>query len=55
MPQYAVIIGVAAYREERELTLGKLFAMPFRGQRPWRLPDGELPDRAIQRADRLAE
>ncbi|MFL6545813.1 MAG: sterol desaturase family protein, partial [Candidatus Udaeobacter sp.] len=29
VPQNAVIIGVAAYREEHELTLGKLFALPF--------------------------
>ena len=31
-------IGVAAYRDEQELTLGKLFALPFGKQREWRLP-----------------
>src|SRR5207247_2855390 len=50
IPQDAVTIGVAAYREEHELTLGKLFALPFREQRPWRLPNGELPERAAQPA-----
>ena len=53
--QDAITIGVAAYREEHELTVGKLLALPFRKQRPWRLPNGELPDRAIRPADRLAE
>ena len=55
VPQDAVIIGVAAYREEKELTLGKLFALPFREQRPWRLPSGEEPDRHPQPAEKLAE
>src|SRR5205814_45964 len=36
--QDAITIGVAAYREENELTIGKLFALPFRAQREWRLP-----------------
>ncbi len=55
VPQDAVIIGVAAYREEKELTLGKLFALPFREQRPWRLPSGEEPERTVRSADKLAE
>ena len=55
IPQDAVTIGVAAYREEHELTLGKLFALPFRGQRPWRLPNGEIPKREPQPVDKLAE
>ena len=55
VPQDAITIGVAAYREEQELTVGKLLALPFRKQRPWRLPNGEHPDRAIESADRLAE
>jgi sterol desaturase/sphingolipid hydroxylase (fatty acid hydroxylase superfamily) len=55
VPQDAVTIGVAAYRHEHELTLGKLLALPFRKQRPWRLPNGELPERAVQPADQLAE
>ena len=55
IPQDAVTIGVAAYREEHELTLGKLFALPFREQRPWRLPDGEIPERTVQSVNELAE
>src|SRR6266498_3454388 len=55
IPQDAVTIGVAAYREEHELTLGKLFALPFRGQREWRLPNGKIPEREVQPADELAE
>jgi hypothetical protein len=45
IPQDAITIGVAAYRDEQELTLGKLLALTFRQQRPWRLPGGEQPDR----------
>src|SRR5437660_10573294 len=55
IPQNAVTIGVAAYRDENELTLGQLFVLPFRKQREWRLPNGEEPDRKPQPADRLAE
>jgi len=55
VPQDAVTIGVAAYREEHELTLGKLLAMPFRAQRPWRLPSGDIPEREPQAAEKLAE
>ncbi len=55
IPQDAVTIGVAAYRDEQELTLGKLFALPFGRQREWRLPSGEQPERAPQPADELAE
>jgi sterol desaturase/sphingolipid hydroxylase (fatty acid hydroxylase superfamily) len=55
IPQNAITIGVAAYREEYELTLGKLFALPFRKQREWRLPTGEQPERTPQSANKLAE
>jgi sterol desaturase/sphingolipid hydroxylase (fatty acid hydroxylase superfamily) len=55
VPQDAVTIGVAAYRDEHELTLGHLFVLPFRKQREWRLPSGEEPDRKPQPAERLAE
>ncbi len=55
IPQDAVTIGVAAYRDENELTLGKLFALPFGRQREWRLPTGEQPDREPRPADELAE
>jgi sterol desaturase/sphingolipid hydroxylase (fatty acid hydroxylase superfamily) len=54
VPQDAITVGVAAYREENELTLGKLFALPFRGQREWRLPNGEIPEREPQPAKKLA-
>ena len=54
IPQDAITIGVAAYRDEHELTLGKLFAMPFGKQREWRLPDGEKPDRAVRTTTKLA-
>ncbi|HEX4665474.1 MAG TPA: sterol desaturase family protein [Chthoniobacterales bacterium] len=55
IPQDEIIIGVAAYRDEKELTVGQLLLLPFREQRPWRLPNGEKPDRPPQPADSLAE
>jgi sterol desaturase/sphingolipid hydroxylase (fatty acid hydroxylase superfamily) len=55
IPQDAVTIGVAAYRDEHELTLVKLLALPFGKQREWRLPTGEMPERAPQPATKLAE
>jgi sterol desaturase/sphingolipid hydroxylase (fatty acid hydroxylase superfamily) len=55
VPQDTVTIGVAAYRDEQELTLGKLFALPFCKQREWRLPSGEQPEREPQPAEKLAE
>jgi sterol desaturase/sphingolipid hydroxylase (fatty acid hydroxylase superfamily) len=55
VPQDAITIGVAAYREENELTLGKLFALPFRAQREWRLPNGNIPEREPKLAEKLAE
>jgi len=35
--------------------LGKLFALPFNRQREWRLPNGEIPERQAQPAEKLAE
>jgi sterol desaturase/sphingolipid hydroxylase (fatty acid hydroxylase superfamily) len=55
VPQDAVTVGVAAYRLEHELTLGRLFALPFARQREWRLPNGEIPEREPQPAEKLAE
>jgi len=55
IPQDAITIGVAGYRDEQELTLGKLWALPFRKQREWRLPNGEEPDRAPRDVNELAE
>jgi sterol desaturase/sphingolipid hydroxylase (fatty acid hydroxylase superfamily) len=43
--QDEITIGVAAYRNERELTLANLWTLPFRKQREWRLPNGEVPTR----------
>jgi len=53
IPQDAITIGVAAYREEHELTLGRLLALPFGKQREWRLPTGENPDRTPREAKEL--
>ena len=55
VPQDAITIGVAAYRDENELTVGKLFALPFAKQRAWRLPSGEIPEREPRPAENLAE
>ena len=54
IPQDAITIGVASYRNETELTAGKLFLLPFRDQRPWQLPNGEVPERAPTVVDELA-
>jgi sterol desaturase/sphingolipid hydroxylase (fatty acid hydroxylase superfamily) len=55
VPQDDITIGVAAYRDERELTLSKLLALPFGKQREWRLPNREPPERAPRAANELAE
>jgi hypothetical protein len=40
VPQRAVAIGVPTYRDPRQVTLGKVLALPFRKQREaWR--DGD--------------
>lgn len=51
--QDQITIGVAAYRDERELTLGNLWVLPFRRQREWRLPTGEVPAREAKPAREL--
>ena len=53
IPQSEITIGVAAFRDEDELTLGKLLALPFGKQRPWRLPSGEVPERQATHAQEL--
>jgi sterol desaturase/sphingolipid hydroxylase (fatty acid hydroxylase superfamily) len=56
IPQDEITIGVPAYRDEHELTFGRLFVLPFRKQRNyWRLPTGEQPERAVRRAKKLAD
>jgi sterol desaturase/sphingolipid hydroxylase (fatty acid hydroxylase superfamily) len=53
IPQAEITIGVAAFRDEEELTLGKLLTLPFQKQRPWKLPTGEVPEREPQPAKEL--
>ena len=55
IPQNEITIGVAAYRDEKELTLAQLLVLPFRKQRKWRLPNGLEPDRQPRPGDQLAE
>ncbi len=56
IPQDEITIGVPAYRDDNELTLGRLWLLPFRRQRDyWRLPDGDRPERAPRTTDELAE
>jgi sterol desaturase/sphingolipid hydroxylase (fatty acid hydroxylase superfamily) len=45
VPQDQIEIGVAPYRDEGELTVTRLWIMPFQEQREWRLPSGEVPVR----------
>ena len=46
VPQSEITIGVPAYRDADELTLGQVLVMPFATQRPtWQLPDGREPVR----------
>ena len=51
--QAEITIGVAAFRDEHELTVGRLLALPFMKQRPWRLPNGEIPEREPRPASEL--
>ncbi len=51
--QDEITIGVAAFRDEEELTFGRLFLLPFQKQREWRLPDGNVPERAPRPASEL--
>lgn len=52
IPQQMIRIGVPAWQDAREVTLGKALAVPFREQREdWRRPDGVLQ---IRRPPRLS-
>jgi sterol desaturase/sphingolipid hydroxylase (fatty acid hydroxylase superfamily) len=54
--QDEITIGVPAYRNENELTFGRLWLLPFQRQRDyWRLPTGDRPERAPRPTDELAE
>ncbi len=55
IPQSEITIGVASYRNEQELTWGRLFLLPFQKQRPWQLPDGSIPDRPINHSQELLD
>ena len=56
IPQDEITIGVPAYRDENELSVGRLWLLPFQRQRDyWRLPGGERPERAPRSADELSE
>lgn len=47
IPQEQIVIGVAAYRDPREVTLPKVLKLPLGRQRDaWRLPDGTRPRRS---------
>lgn len=51
VPQQAITIGVPAYRDPQELTVGKVLAFPFRRLRDaWRSSDGHLPARPHDQA-----
>ncbi len=45
VPQQELTIGVPAYRSLAEQSLLFLFLLPFGKLRPWRLPDGVVPER----------
>ena len=53
VPQQAVAIGVPAYREGKEVTLGMILVLPFRKQKEdWTRPDEGPPDRPHDPATR---
>jgi sterol desaturase/sphingolipid hydroxylase (fatty acid hydroxylase superfamily) len=52
VPQDEIEIGVPAYREPEDVSLGRSLAMPFEPLPPWRLPDGRVPERAPGSAPR---
>jgi len=46
VPQAEIVIGVPAYSRPQRVTLGRVLALPFRGQREdWHRPDGRPADR----------
>jgi len=54
--QDEITIGVPAYRDEHDLTVGRLWLLPFRRQRDyWRLPTGDRPERPPRPTHDLAE
>lgn len=49
--QQDIDIGVPAYRDPKEQTVKNLLSMPFKSQRPWKLPDGTVPEREQNNAN----
>jgi sterol desaturase/sphingolipid hydroxylase (fatty acid hydroxylase superfamily) len=45
VPQAALTIGVPAWRDEKDVTIGKVLGMPFNDPPPWLLPHGGTPGR----------
>lgn len=45
VPEEEIIIGVASYRDPKEITFLKSLMLPFKKQRVWKLPDGTVPER----------
>ncbi|MFD2514146.1 sterol desaturase family protein [Pontibacter locisalis] len=45
VPQDEITIGVPSYRDPAEQSPKNLFLLPFKEQRPWKLPDGSVPER----------
>jgi sterol desaturase/sphingolipid hydroxylase (fatty acid hydroxylase superfamily) len=46
VPQKEITIGVAAYQQPEELTIGRIMKLPFVVDRPnWQLIDGRKPER----------
>lgn len=45
VPQDEITIGVPAYRDPAEQSPKQLLLLPFQQQRPWRFPDGSVPER----------
>lgn len=55
VPQEAITIGVPAYRDPKEVMLGRIVAMPFRKQRAtWSWPGGGQPRRLLARRSKHA-
>ncbi|MCC9135815.1 sterol desaturase family protein [Pontibacter silvestris] len=45
IPQDDIVIGVPSYRDPKEQAPLRLLLMPFEQQRPWKLPNGTVPER----------
>jgi len=43
--QKEITIGVASYRNQKEITFLQSLLLPFKKQKAWKLPDGTVPKR----------